>query len=60
MATTAKQNGTAKKSNATVKKEVQKKLTEETIGKTVVTEKAKNAEKLTINLHDRIQKFVRY
>lgn len=46
-----KQNGTAKKENVTVKKEVQKKLTEQAIGKTVVTEKP------LINLDDRIQKF---
>ena len=57
METKVKSNGTAKKSNATVKKEVQKKLTEEAIGKTVATEKAKKAEKPTINLDDRIQKF---
>ena len=57
METKVKSNGTAKKVNATVKKEVQKKLTEEAIGKTVATEKAKKAEKPTINLDDRIQKF---
>src|SRR5690606_9521034 len=45
------------KVNATVKKEVQKKLTEEAIGKTVVPEKTKTVEKPTINLDDRIQKF---
>ena len=57
METTVKSNGTAKKVNATVKKEVQKKLTEEAIGKTVVPEKTKTVEKPTINLDDRIQKF---
>ncbi|HZJ36963.1 MAG TPA: hypothetical protein VFD29_10100 [Gillisia sp.] len=46
-----KQNGTATNKNSTVKKEVQKKLTEEAIGKTVV------AKKPAINLDDRIQKF---
>jgi len=57
METKVKSNGTAKKVNATVKKEVQKKLTEEAIGKTVVPEKTKTVEKPTINLDDRIQKF---
>ena len=57
METKTKSNGTAKKVNATVKKEVQKKLTEEAIGKTVVPEKPKTVEKPTINLDDRIQKF---
>ncbi|MET2985627.1 hypothetical protein [Aureibaculum conchae] len=52
----AKQNGTAKKENATVKKEVQKKLTDDAIGKTVVHEKAIIAKKPTINLDDRIQR----
>ncbi len=58
-----KQNGTAKKENATVKKEVQKKLTEQTIGKmivpvkTVVPEKKVIVEKPVINLDERIQKF---
>ncbi|VAW13029.1 hypothetical protein MNBD_BACTEROID05-308, partial [hydrothermal vent metagenome] len=52
-----KQNGTAKKENATVKKEVQKKLTEQAIGKTVVTEKKVTVEKPVINLDERIQKF---
>ena len=57
METKTRQNGTAKKANATVKKEVQKKLTEEAIGKTVVPEKTNTVEKPTINLDDRIQKF---
>ena len=39
MATTVKQNGTAKMENAPVKKEVQKKLTDEAIGKDTSTEK---------------------
>ncbi|TGV03372.1 hypothetical protein [Flavivirga rizhaonensis] len=53
----AKQNGTATKENATVKKEVQKKLTDEAIGKTVALEKTVVAKKPAINLDDRIQKF---
>ncbi len=53
----AKQNGVAKKENATVKKEAQKKLTEQVIGKTVVTEKKVTVEKPVINLDERIQKF---
>ncbi|GAA3553711.1 hypothetical protein [Snuella lapsa] len=57
METKAKQNGTAKRQNATVNKEVQKKLTEEAIGKTVVLEKKPTIEKPVINLDDRIQKF---
>lgn len=57
METKARQNGTAKQENATVKKEVQKKLTEEAIGKTVVPEKKTIDEKPVINLDDRIQKF---
>src|SRR5690606_4977396 len=57
MATTAKQNGTAKKQSATVKKEVQDKLTKEAIGKTVIPEKKITVEKPVINLDERIQKF---
>jgi len=57
MATTAKQNGTAKKQSATVKKEVRDKLTKEAIGKTVIPEKKVTVEKPVINLDDRIQKF---
>ena len=57
METKVKSNGTAKKENATVKKEIQKKLTDEAIGKTVVPEKTKTVVKPTINLDDRIQKF---
>ena len=57
MATTVKQNGTAKKENASVKKEVQKKLTDEAIGKTASTEKAVASKKATISLDDRIQNF---
>ncbi|MCF6347347.1 MAG: hypothetical protein L3J20_03500 [Flavobacteriaceae bacterium] len=52
-----KQNGVAKKENATVKKEVQDKLTKEAIGKIVVPEKKAIVEKPLINLDDRIQKF---
>ncbi|MDT0641883.1 hypothetical protein RM553_03470 [Zunongwangia sp. F363] len=57
MATTVKQNGTAKKDTASVKKEVQKKLTDEAIGKAASTEKALASKKATINLDDRIQNF---
>jgi len=57
MKNAVKQNGTAKKENATVKKEVQKKLTEQAIGKTIVPEKKVTVEKTVINLDDRIQKF---
>lgn len=56
METKTKSNGVAKRQTATVKKEVQKKLTEEAIGKTVVPEKKVTAEKPVINLDDRIQK----
>ncbi|WJJ95702.1 hypothetical protein [Algibacter luteus] len=55
--TKTKANGRAKAQNATVKKDVQKKLTEEAIGKTVVPEKQPETKKPTINLDDRIQKF---
>ena len=56
METKTKQNGTAKKETATVKKDVQKKLTEEAIGQ---VQKAKQAivSKATIDLVDRMQKF---
>ena len=57
METKAKSNGIAKRQNATVKKEVQDKLTNEAIGKTVEPEKKVTAEKPVINLDDRIQKF---
>tara|TARA_B100000945_G_C20151509_1_gene488767 strand:- start:208 stop:639 length:432 start_codon:yes stop_codon:yes gene_type:complete len=57
MATTVKQNGTAKKDNASVKKEVQEKLTDEAIGKAASTEKAVVSKKTTISLDDRIQNF---
>ena len=57
MKNVVKQNGVAKKENATVKKEVQKKLTEQAIGKTTVPEKTVVTEKPTINLDERIQKF---
>ncbi len=53
METKTRQNGTANQENATV----QKKLTEEAIGKTVVPEKKTIDEKPVINLDDRIQKF---
>lgn len=57
METKAKQNGTVKRQTATVKKEVQNKLTNEAIGKTVASEKKVKVEKPVINLDDRIQKF---
>ncbi len=57
METKTKSNGTAKKQTATVKKEVQKKLTNEAIGKTSVQEKKAIVEKPSVNLDDRIQKF---
>lgn len=57
MATTVNQNGTAKKENASVKKKVQKKLTDEAIGKAASTEKAVASKKATISLDDRIQNF---
>ncbi|MAU70728.1 MAG: hypothetical protein CML04_01410 [Pseudozobellia sp.] len=57
METKTKSNGVAKRQTATIKKEVQDKLTNETIGKTVVPEKKVTAEKPVINLDDRIQKF---
>ncbi len=57
METKTKQNGVAKKENATVKKEVQNKLTKEAVGKTTVPVKTVVAEKSVINLDGRIQKF---
>ena len=60
METKTKQNGAANKQNATVKKEVQKKLAEEAMGKTPAIETPhgqKVAEKPQINLDERIQKF---
>mgnify|MGYP003660583946 CR=1 FL=1 len=57
METKTKQYGTAAKQNATVKKEVQKKLTQEAIGKTTTPEKPVKDEKPKVNLDERIQKF---
>lgn len=60
METKMKQNGTVKRQNATVKKEAQKKLTKEAIGKTPASVKDKEQstiEKTAVNLDDRIQKF---
>lgn len=57
METKTKQNGTVKRQTATVKTEVQKKLTNEAIGKTVVTEKKATIDKPSVSLDDRIQKF---
>ncbi|MEE9361446.1 MAG: hypothetical protein V3U92_02475 [Cellulophaga sp.] len=56
METKVKQNGTAKRGTATVKKDVQKKLTEEAIGQAQKV-KQEVVIKATINLVDRIQKF---
>ena len=56
METKVKQNGTVKRGTATVKKDVQKKLTEEAIGQTQKV-KQEIVSKATINLADRIQKF---
>ena len=57
MKNVVKQNGVAKKENATVKKEVQNKLTEQAIGKTTVQVKTFVTEKAVINLDERIQRF---
>lgn len=57
MATTVKQNGTAKMENAPVKKEVRRKLPDEAIGKAASTEKTVAPKKATISLEDRIQNF---
>lgn len=57
METKTRQNGTAKNENEPVKKEIQKKLTEESIRKTVVPETGNTVERPTINLDERIQKF---
>lgn len=57
METKTKPNGTVKRQTATVKKEVQKKLTNEAIGKTVTKEKKAVIEKPAVYLDDRIQKF---
>jgi hypothetical protein len=57
METKTKQNGVSKKQNATVKKEVQNKLTEQAVGKTTVPVKTVVPEKSVINLDERIQKF---
>ncbi|MDF0708616.1 hypothetical protein [Flagellimonas okinawensis] len=54
METKTKSNGVAKKQTATVKKEVQKKLTDEAIGKTVAKEKKGVIEKPAVNLDERI------
>ncbi len=57
METKTKQNGSATNQNATVKKDVQKKLTEEAMGNTTAKEKTVADEKPAINLDERIQKF---
>ncbi|GAA3655014.1 hypothetical protein [Flavivirga jejuensis] len=57
METKVKQNGTTKKESVTTKKEVQKKLTEEAVGKKTIIEKVLESEKKHINLEDRIQNF---
>ncbi len=56
-----KQNGTAKKENGPVKKEVKKELTKEAIGKTIIPiktiESSSKEQKTSVNIDDRIQKF---
>ena len=56
METKTKQNGTAKKETATVKKDVQKKLTEEAMGQAQKTKQA-IVSKATIDLVERMQRF---
>lgn len=57
METKTKANGVAKNQSATVKKEIQKKLTQEAIGKTVTPEPKAVPQKPEISLDERIQKF---
>lgn len=60
METKVKESGSAQRQDVTVKKDVQRKLTEEAMGKTPATEKANGqevAETPKINLDERIQKF---
>lgn len=57
METKTKANGVAKNQSATVKKEVQKKLTQDAIGKTVTPKPKVIAQKSEISLDERIQKF---
>ncbi len=57
METKAKANGVSKNEGAAVKKEVQKKLTQEAIEKTVKPEAKVVPQKAEISLDDRIQKF---
>lgn len=57
METKTKANGVAKNQSATVKKEIQKKLTQEAIGKNVTPEPKVISQKSEISLDERIQKF---
>tara|TARA_R110000868_G_scaffold8606_1_gene44314 strand:- start:646 stop:1053 length:408 start_codon:yes stop_codon:yes gene_type:complete len=57
METKVKQNGSANQETATVKKDVQRKLTNEAIGKPPVPMKPIVNEKPMINLDERIQNF---
>ena len=62
MAVMTKQNGTAKKETATVKKEVQQKLAQEATGKTATIKPVEKptiqqVEAPVINLDDRMHKF---
>ena len=60
MATSVKQNGIAKNQNATLKKDVQKKLTQQAVGKPIVSVKTMETpknEKVFVNIDDRIQRF---
>lgn len=57
METKTKANRVAKNQSTTVKKDVQKKLTQEAIGKNVTPEPKVVSQKSEINLDDRIQKF---
>ncbi|MEH6703479.1 MAG: hypothetical protein V7691_01675 [Galbibacter orientalis] len=57
METKTKANGVAKNQSATVKKEVQKKLTQDAIGKNATPEPKVISQKPEISLDERIQKF---
>ncbi|MCB0486169.1 MAG: hypothetical protein KDC47_08235 [Flavobacteriaceae bacterium] len=59
MATAVKQNGTAKKETATVKKEVQQQLAKDAIDNSKDTPKVPEKKEVatTVNLDDRIQRF---
>lgn len=60
MATAVKQNGIANKESVTTKKDVQKKLTQEAVGKpttSVKTIETPKKEKVSVNIDNRIQRF---